>query len=297
MKRTKKLDGPAPDLILTADWHLREDTPVCYIGDWIKDQWDAVDFVRVLQYKYGCPVYHSGDLFHYWKPSPDLLSEASQRIPDDFFTVAGNHDLPMHSMELIKKSGLYNLMINNKALLLELGTDAEGCSWNQLPSNNVKFNPMKVLVWHVMTYQGAEPWPGCTDPKAMKLLRKYDAYNLIVTGDNHKSFVEVYEGRLLVNPGSLTRQTAAQIDHRPSVYLYYALTNTVKRVEIPIPDNVISREHLDFASEKNARIESFISKLNSNYQVSMNFEDNLERFRKKNKVKDSIMQIIYKSIE
>lgn len=297
MERTKKTIEKRPDLILTADWHLREDTPVCYTWDWWADQWESVSFVSDLQEKYKCPVIHSGDLFHHWKPSPRLLSETSIRLPKEFYSVYGNHDLPQHNMELADKSGLHNLIVNGKVEVLDHATEMEGCSWNETPQNNVSWNPYKMLVWHVMTYQGKEPWPGCPAPKAAKLLIKHPAYDLIVTGDNHKSFVEEYEGRLLVNPGSLTRQTAGQINHEPSVYLYYSDTNSVKRVKIPQKDNVISREHIDVVDQRNDRIDAFILGLNADWAATMDFKENLERFRKKNHVKESVMQIIYKATD
>ena len=33
-----------PDAIFTSDWHLREDTPICYIGDYQKEQFEKSAF-------------------------------------------------------------------------------------------------------------------------------------------------------------------------------------------------------------------------------------------------------------
>jgi len=84
--------------------HLREDTPTCFIGDFQKEQWTAMDFISDLQEKYDCAVIHAGDLFHHWKPSPWLLSMAIQHLPKVFYTIYGQHDLPQHNTELMSKS-------------------------------------------------------------------------------------------------------------------------------------------------------------------------------------------------
>jgi len=294
MKRSTKITKP--DAILTSDWHLRENQPVAWTVEFEPHQWNSVRFVKDLQEQYNCPVLHAGDLFHHWKPSPSLLSKTIEHLPNQFYTVYGNHDLPQHSMELLEKCGVFTLTKADKVHILEQG------HWGMDPKHFYDFESLRltdkeILVWHKMTYQGKKPWPDCTDPKAVKLLRQHPDFNLIVTGDNHESFVEEYEGRLLVNPGSLTRQTAKQIDFKPSVYLYFAENNTVERVFIPIEENVISREHLEITEAKDARIDAFISTLNEDWQIGLSFTENLKKFQQKNKVKKPIMEIIYKAIE
>ena len=292
MIRTKK--SKTVDLIITSDWHLREDTPVCYIGDFWNDQWEAVDFISELQKKYECPVIHAGDLFDHWKPSPFLLSKTIEHLPIRFYTVYGQHDLPQHNLELRTKSGIYTL---EKADILSteppINSTLDFCSWNTSPH---QVEPYGILIWHKFNYQGKLPWPGCTSPTANKLLKDYP-YDLIVTGDNHKSFVETYQGRLLVNPGSLMRQDADQIDFHPCVYLYHAEDNTVTKVELPFKEGVISRDHIEKVNQKNERLEAYISKLNDDWNSTLSFDENLEIFQQKNKVEKSVMEIIYKSIE
>ena len=150
-----------------------------------------------------------------------------------------------------------------------------------------------------MVWQGKRPWPGCTDPSAVAVLKKYPEYDLILTGDNHKPFTEEYEGRLLVNPGSITRQSADQIDHTPRVYLYYASTNTVRPVFLPVQEGkeVISRDHIDRKEERTERISTFISRLGGEWEAGLSFEENLKRFFESNKVLDSVKQIVWDAVD
>ena len=301
MERTRK-PLKIPVAILTSDWHLREDQPICRIDDFWKEQWQKVDCIRQLQQKYHCYVIHAGDLFHHWKPSPFLLSQTIEYLPEQFYTIYGQHDLPQHNFELRYKSGIHTLIKAEKVYLLgnnltniSYESTIQGVHWEMLPMK-IDADRNKILVWHKMNYQGKPPWPDCPDPMAATLLRKYPEYDLIVTGDNHKPFIEEYQGRLLVNPGSLTRQEADQVDHQPRVYLYYE-DNSVKPVFLPINKDVISREHIEVREQRDRRIEAFVEQLNTEYDATMSFEDNLEVFKKTNNVREKVMEIIYKAIE
>ena len=279
--------------ILTSDWHLREDTPVCFIKDWHQEQWKAVEFVRSLQLTYQCPVFHAGDLFHHWKSSPALLSQTLSFLPQKFYTIYGQHDLPQHNWELRNKSGLHTLEVAGALNVLH------GHHWGQEPAGNSVINigtSKRICVWHNMTYQKI-PFPGASGGMANKILRKYPQFDLIVTGDNHQSFVEEYQGRILVNPGSLTRQTADQIDFKPSVYLWHAENNSVERIFIPCQEGAISREHIERKEERDSRISAFISKLDSDWKAEMTFEENLEIFFQANNTREQIKELIYKAIE
>lgn len=293
MKRTKESRIKQPTAILTGDWHLRENTPICRTDNFQEAQWRKVRWIAELQARYACPVLHAGDLFDHWKPSPYLLSKALLHLPEGFFTVYGNHDLPQHNISLAEKTGIMVL-----ANAFRLGLLKQG-HWREEPtSTSVSFpeSNRKVLVWHVMTWKGKEPWPGITDRPAKELLKAYPEYALIVTGHNHKRFVETVDGRLLVNPGSLTRQTADQEDHIPAIYLWYAEDNIVEEVLLPIEQGVISREHIDRIERRDSRIAAFISRLGGEWQTGVSFEDNLERFLSANKIHSSVEKVIRKAV-
>ena len=246
-----------------------------------------------MQEKYDCPVFCAGDLYDHWKPSPYLLSTTLANLPKKFFTVLGNHDLPQHSMELYEKCGVNVLAISKNLNVLS------ECNWGQTPNKGSLFIPSinkSILIWHVMTYQGKSPWPGCTAPTAFELLNKYPQFPLLLIGDNHKSFVEELDGRILVNPGSLTRQTADQEEHRPCVWLWYADTNTVTPHYMQCEKNVISREHIDKIDARNERLDAFVQTLSNEWDEGISFEENLERFFRVNSVRESVIKIIRKAI-
>lgn len=291
MKRTKKTYKKA-DAILTGDWHLQEKQPIARTDNFWETQWNKLDYIDGLQTLHNCPVIHSGDLFDHWKPSPELLAKAIEHLPEKFWTIYGNHDLPQHNLELAHKCGINVLEKAGKLKVLS------GNHWGQdCIENTFYLNIPSMAVWHVMTYQGKKPWPDCTDPKAVKLLRKHPQFDLILTGHNHKPFVEYYEDRCLVNPGSIFRLSAEQKDFKPRVYLWYAETNTVEPIYLPIETDVISTEHLEVKKERNERIEAFVSTLDTDWKAKLSFEDNLEKLKNKNKIRPAVMSIIYEALE
>ena len=286
MPRTK---AKKVDAILTADWHLREDTPVCRTDDYMKAQATALLEIRRLQALYHCPVLVAGDIYHHWKPSPFLLSWTMDWLPDNIQCIPGNHDLPQHNPELFYKCGLEVLLQAEKIKVLS--TDMKGHL--QLTDRDPD---LTIMMLHQMTWTTKVPWKGCQADSAHKVLKDHPKFDLILTGDNHKPFVVEHKGRLLVNPGSLMRMTADQIDHKPRVYLWHAESNEVTPEFLPIAGGVISREHIKRVEERDERMEAFVSKLGEQSEIGLSFEDNLKRFLDENNVNEITEKIIWGAV-
>lgn len=283
-----------PILINTSDWHLTENTPVCRTDDYMKAQWKKLDFIKDLQKELSCPVVHNGDLFDHWKPSPALISEVIDHMPKQFITVYGNHCLPQHSMELYKKSGVYTLQ---QAGALTTQQDGSfGYSEIGYLAELSTLAKRLIGIQHIFLYKGQIPWPDCPFESAVRFMERNSSYDLFLTGDNHTTFTVIRKGKILINPGSLMRMTGAQVDHKPCVFIYYS-DHTIEKVFLPIEEGVVSREHLEQVSEKNARIDAFISRIKDDAQPEFSFEDNLEQFFASNKTPSDVKQLIYTSLE
>lgn len=288
------------DLILTADWHLRDDCPPCRTDNFEEAQWMKVAQVARLQEEHDCPILHAGDLFHHWKPSPYLISMAIHHIPKKFFTVAGQHDLPQHSLDLFHKCGLNTLLQAGSIHWIgPLGNFGQSVGnikkavhpWTLLPGREVG-------VWHHFVWDGKNiPWPNCKEVTAKQVLKDNPEFDLIVTGDYHKPFTYEYKGRLLVNCGCFTRQVADYADHRPRVWLWYAETNTVSPVYLVAEKGVVTRNHLLKEEERNKRMEAFITRLSDEWEVGVSFEENLKRFFSANQIRKSVVDLVYNAIE
>jgi DNA repair exonuclease SbcCD nuclease subunit len=296
MQRTRT--NKKPSAILCSDIHLREDIPVCRTDDYWSAQWRKMDFISGLQKKWNIPVLCGGDVFHHWKISPYLITETMKHLPAKFYSCMGQHDLPQHLISLAYKSGFATLVESeNIKLFPEWNFNVQICHYGQEPIK-MDGRTKNILIWHKLAFKGAPPYPGAPHSgQSSDILRKHPDVDLFLMGDNHQTFTSTYGNQLLVNPGSMMRMTADQIDHKPCVFLWYAQDNTVEQVFLPIEQGVVSREHIDKVEQRDGRIEAFISRLDKEYEVGMSFEQNLEVFLAENNVRDSVKQIIYQAIE
>ena len=174
-----------------------------------------------------------------------------------------------------------------------------------------------VALIHRMTYPGKPPYPGADRDggTAKALMKKMKGFDLIVSGDNHEQFVAwaggstigpdiggVHwpppgnKGTLLVNPGSMMRTSAKQIDHEPAVFLWYADTNTVERVVLPHDPEAVSREHLDRQEAHDERMEAFVEKMAGEVDLDLTFEQNVRRRMDETKVGQPVREIIEEAI-
>lgn len=274
--------------------------PSCRIDNFEEAQWDKVAQVAALQQEHNCPVLHAGDLFHHWKPSPYLISKTIIYLPSRFYTVAGQHDLPQHNLELFNKCGMHTLL-QAKAINW-IGTDLEGNFGQGVGAFPAVFHDgnqgRTVGVWHHFVWDGKNiPWPGFEGMSARQVLKANPEFDLIVTGDYHKPFTYEYKGRLLVNCGCLTRQAADYENHKPRVWLWNAETNTVKAHFLKIEQGVISRDHIEVQEERNKRLDAFIARISDEWEVSVSFEENLKRFISSNRIRKSVVDLVHKAME
>lgn len=314
-KNTIVMKNKCPDAILTSDWHLRETNPKCRIDkDWFLTMKSKMDFIKIIQaevlnkHGYEIPILHAGDIFDNWKPSPWLLAFAARFMPELDVIVPGNHDLPAHNINRLEYSGVW--VLDSFAycnLLKNVESNIRLRKWNfvvhgfpyefDLKSYSGKSEYPKVAIIHKFVYKGRKPFPGATGG-CSSIMKKLKGYDLIVSGDNHIPFTHKNkDGQLLVNPGSLFRLTADQINHKPRVYLWYAEENEAEPIYIPIEKGVVSRKHIELEQARNNRLEAFVSSLSSKIELGMDFKKNLKEYCISNKVRKSVRQKIEEAID
>ena len=298
-----------PIAILTADWHLRETVPECRTDKFIDTQFEKLEYIYGLQQKHNyIPVLVAGDIFHKatYRFSPKFMSrliEVMEGRPT--YAIPGNHDLPGHKMDRITESNIWFLRkaLFNSFWLLNSATFVTKANFNIVPfpfkqetyDNPIDNEHQTIAIVHEFVYVGKKPWPGCTYRNGSKMLKNVKGYDLILTGDNHQSFT--YKN--IVNPGSITRQSAAQEDHKPSVYLWYGGDN-VKRQVIPHeePANSMSRDHLDKIQLRDERIQAFVKRLpKKGKKTSLSFEENMEQKMRGAKLKPIVKRKINEAME
>ena len=273
------------DAILGADFHLRDSSPRCRTDDYLETQKRKIAYVKELQQKYNCPILHAGDLFDKWNNNPSLLYLAIADLPSEFISIPGNHDLPRHRSEYLNESSIGVLGIANRITLTDSYT----------------IGKRRILMLHQFVWNEKRPsWIKDDSSAAMTLLKKYKEYDVILTGDNHETFVVQYKGRVLVNPGSLMRMDADQEHHKPVVFFYNAEQNTVAPHYIPIADGVVSREHLEDAAIAEKLLGTFFNNLSEEataVEGIMGYEQALGHFLSSTRVSKKVRHILNEVLE
>ena len=305
------------DAIFTADWHLMEKNPICRKDDYTVTQFNKIDQIMALSKKHRAPIFIAGDIFDKWKPSPSLLRKAlNHTMGPMVYAIAGNHDLPQHNMSQFDRSGLGVLTAGMSYVTMMDRVHEEGVIKDHVEEGAFAIHPFyfgtlpdeeymkgldksvtNVALIHKFLYApGDKKVFADVGDSGMRLLKKLKGFDLIVSGDNHQSFVLEHRGRKLVNPGSIGRTTAAQENHVPKVYLWDAATGQIKPHNLRCEQGVISREHLDKRDDRDERITAFVESFDDDLELDINFRKNITAFMKKNKIKKKVRNLVWEHV-
>lgn len=332
-RRKRKQTTKKADAILCADVHIRADTPTCRTDDFFVAMEKKIDFILALSREHNAPVLVAGDLGQKPQWSNWLLEWFIKKLSPivnrsglntNWICIPGQHDLPGHQISQFEKSGIGVLIAANIIETIGIAHTKDEIFINHfdtiIPAEKYGFHivpfpygaEMKSLGWgreyeipnmpmiamtHQMVIENKILWPGQEAPKGHQLLKQYPEYQLILSGDNHLPFVAEYEGRILCNPGSIMRSTAAQINHQPRVYLWYAQENKIEIVYLPIKKNVISREHIDITEERSERMDAYLEKLKNDVEIQLSFEQNIENYFAKYRTQLPIKEKVFAAME
>ena len=304
------------NLILSADWHIRSDVPENRIDDFLYEQERKIDFILDMSNNYDCPILVAGDIGDKSKWENWLLEKYIKKFKahrQKIYVLPGQHDLPNHRLDKLSESGL-GVLVASLAIKLLIGPMIyiQGGEIFPFPFGkkilkieeyqNKKFGKsggQNIALIHQLVSQ-SKLWEGQQNfTSAKTLLKKFSCYGLIVSGDNHQSFVEKYKDQLLVNPGSIMRSTITQFNHKPKIYLWRAEDNEIKEIEIPIqpPEKVFDLSAMKKQDKRDERMSAFVDSLKYDCEFKMSFKDNLERFLRKNKVKQEVKDKIFMAFE
>lgn len=312
------MSNKIPVAILTADWHLRHDQPVCRTDNYREAQWERVaEVIDLAEALEDIPILIAGDLFDRACPPLWFVNECLNMLQEfeypHIHVIPGNHDLPQHSMENLNKSALYSLALANLIHLYEdslpekikksftlFGVPFGHPMPNQAPRSTI--TPL-VAMLHMMVWHKDAPYHGIGDDSNLKSYLDKPEFqwpDIILTGDCHKPFaVEIDENRWWVNPGTIMRFTVAQKDYRPRVYVLYDEGGryTVEPHYFDDKEGVIDDTHIVAQREKNEREEAitgFIERVNDigSDESDIDFWENLRRFFHAHKTDKEVQKVI-----
>lgn len=242
--------------VLTADIHIQQLPPPARAGGdwtWYEQMAHALGQLQVLAADHGnVPVICAGDVFDKWSVPPELISFAINYLPQNFYAVPGNHDLPYHNPDELGRSAYWTCVNAGAIQNLRPGLNRAGRQWGVRlwafpfgtdlePCDNPEEGCIKLAVVHDYIWRSKST--GHKDAPVEKLASARVAdlagYDCSLWGDNHVPFDVQWGGHRLINAGSLMRRHSDQIDHKPSVGLLLS-DGTIRRHYLDISRDVFS---------------------------------------------------------
>jgi DNA repair exonuclease SbcCD nuclease subunit len=290
--------------LLSADLHIRKLPPKLRVDNFLETLERKIRFICQTVVEHKCCWLVAGDFFDKSRPG-DFIEQWVIRILNEYgvfpIVVPGQHDIPHHQISLLPDSGLsvleaagvIKLITNPQKPIVHEDTIIYGCPFGSDPKSIIDrkgSNKKRILIWHHMVIN--QPlWEGQEADTVNKIQGLYKEYDLILTGDNHTSFVVNNKGKWLVNPGSLLRLKANQIEHIPAVYLYDG--EVVQQIILPVEKEVFNLAHVKESKQKEERFLTLTKKLKVGYATGRNLDDNMVSYLEKNPVKETVKTIIW----
>lgn len=232
---------PKPIAVLTSDIHLSLKQPPCRKDDWMEVQARHLKQLRDIaenEYDVRLPILCAGDVFDRWNPPPEMIQFALKHLPDGMITVPGQHDLPNHRLEEMRRSAYGVLVEAGKIQCASVHRRANalcpseshvwvsnwkvyGFGWNEEiapPPYSEGYHTLALIhkfVWTAETSYG----PGTPeDSHLAKLAPLLKDYKVAVFGDNHKGFLKkLKNGTTVLNCGGFIRRKSDEVNYEPRV--------------------------------------------------------------------------------
>lgn len=239
--------------VLLSDIHLSLKAPRCRIEeDWLATTAGYLKQVGALAAKYDAPIICVGDIFDYWKAEPELINFALEYLPS-IYAIPGQHDLPLHSMELMKRSAYWTMAMAGKIYHLEgvftfpdftVHTFQWGEKITPCPSNT---KGVHLAIAHQYVWTEGHSYPGAPEEAQVSGLKKcLKGYTAAAFGDNHKGFLSCIDGCWVFNCGGFMRRKIDERNYDPTVGLLgscgqifpWMLNTTEDRIVDPIEDTL-----------------------------------------------------------
>ena len=280
-------------LLLTGDWHYTDKPPRTRTDDYISELHRKIQVLK----NHNLPILQPGDLtdtpFLSYLTFRKLLSLLQLST---IFTVRGQHDLRYRNkgntpLDALRDAYEFLRIADSVPYELEKNVYLYGASFEEeIPEITTKSSYNILLIHRMISPVKSEDWH---EEEALSFLKKHN-FDLIVSGDNHKSFEAKHLHKRLINCGSLMRSKIDQVDHKPCYYILDTKTNGLEKHFIPIVEGskVFDMSLKEEKTERNEDLEAFVTGLSKQKEMGLNLMDNLTAYMKKNNIEEEIRDII-----
>lgn len=288
--------------IVAGDLHLRGDVPLCRKEtpeEWLDFQSKCLDTLVTQANTHLADVVLTGDTFDVPRVPPEVLRiliTALQKLLGTVWILSGNHEKAYHREDNVDKAsiGIIRAIAGDNTGKIRYCKVDEKIIDGRFEHSSVINDDITVV--HTLTFPNEDAIPFAANAVTADYL--FDTYDtpFIFTGDMHHAFVVEKKDRWVVNPGCMTVQSAGELDYEPRMILVdtgiktdVTVQSDLKPVhrcskvsvkEIPFPNalDMLTREHITAAKERDARIAAAIEILqNSSNSCALSFMDELIR--------------------
>lgn len=293
--------------ILCSDIHLCHSCPPARAAEpnWYEAMGRVLDQVRQLAEDHNAPILCAGDVFDRWNSPPELINFAIRRMPH-MFAVPGQHDLPHHSLEDIRRSAFWTLVE------METISYQKADGFCVIPTMRIFPFPwgkeltsqdegdegiIKVALCHRYVWCRGSGYPGASKEGLVGNLG-VRGYDVMVFGDNHQTFETVISPTnrtLVVNPGCLIRRKQDERQDKPSVYCLLD-DATVERIQLDTSQDRWTDPD-ESASEPWEGMQDFVDELRNLDADSLDFEQAINLYCTSHNVNGRVQRFILESME
>jgi DNA repair exonuclease SbcCD nuclease subunit len=284
-------------ILCTGDWHIRANRPENRIDNYKKSLFKKLEWILNQEFT----VLQPGDFFDSPMAPYSLTLETTQFLKTfcytPIYTVFGQHDLRYHTSKENSPLALLNEVEQVEVIGIKNIMDISiyGCSWGEEIPKITTNSRINILLIHKMIVD-EKLWAEQEGHTWANHILANNNFDLIVSGDNHKSFIVEWGDKILVNCGSLMRSRIDQKDHKPMIVTYDTDTKEVEYQYIPVKPIEEVMDLKEKEKERNEELEAFVKGLSQQKEMGLNFVESLFQFIEDNKIDNSIKTYIEESL-
>lgn len=198
---------------------------------WYEAMIRPLNELKALSERYAAPILCAGDVFDHWRAEPELINFALNALPK-MYAIPGQHDLPLHNIDLITRSAYWTMVLVGKIIPVKYGFPMaaendlviHGFPWGTTISSKaeeIKESSKKhVAICHQYFWQDSCSYTGAPeDQEASTYADKVRGYHAVAFGDNHKGFLTSIGGVSVLNCGGFMRRKSDEEEYQPQVGL------------------------------------------------------------------------------
>lgn len=292
--------------VVISDLHLSLTAPACRAEtDWLAVQAGYLAQVQCVANEEQVPVLCCGDIFDRWNAPPELITFALEHLPDNMVSIPGQHDLPNHRLDEMKRSG-YGVLVE-AGKIIDLSTTlprfhttdfrVQGFGWGQpLSPPSIADGKLKVALLHQYVWAQGRCYPGAPEEAHVGKLST-EGWDVVFCGDNHKAFHAETGGVTVVNCGGFMRRKSDEIDREPSMWLLRS-DGSVSRRRLDVSKDQFHTDPVEKErAEQDVDVSAFVSHLKGLGEQGLDFRAAVKHHLDSEQVRPGVREIMLKALE